>query len=76
MLYRQYGDQYAVSKHYPSMKKWMAYMEKNYLKHGLMTRDKYGDWCVPPESPTLIHAKDPARLTDGTLIATAYYIKL
>lgn len=76
MLYRQYGDQYAVSKHYPSMKKWMAYMEKRYLKNGLMTRDKYGDWCMPPESPTLIHAKDPARLTDGTLIATAYYIKL
>ena len=76
MLYRQYGDVYAVRKHYPSMKKWMQYMESKYLKNGLMTRDKYGDWCMPPESPELIHAKDPARLTDGTLIATAYYIKL
>jgi alpha-L-rhamnosidase len=76
MLYRQYGDAYAVRKHYPSMKKWMQYMESKYLKDGLMTRDKYGDWCMPPESPELIHAKDPARLTDGTLIATAYYIKL
>lgn len=76
MLYRQYGDVYSVRKHYPSMKKWMRYMESHYLKGGLMTRDKYGDWCMPPESPELIHAKDPARLTDGTLIATAYYIKL
>ncbi|MDE6685181.1 MAG: exo-alpha-sialidase, partial [Duncaniella sp.] len=32
--------------------------------------------CVPPESPELIHTKDPARKTDGTLIASAYYYKM
>jgi alpha-L-rhamnosidase len=41
-----------------------------------MTKDKYGDWCVPPENLQLIHAKDSNRLTDGKLIATAYYYKL
>ncbi|MBV9180283.1 MAG: alpha-rhamnosidase, partial [Acidobacteria bacterium] len=34
------------------------------------------DWCVPPEKPTLIHSEDPTRKTNGTLIATAYYIRL
>ncbi|MDP4276764.1 MAG: family 78 glycoside hydrolase catalytic domain [Bacteroidota bacterium] len=76
MLYRQYGDVCTLRKHYPSMKKWMHYMETRYLKDGIMTKDSYGDWCMPPESPELIHAKDPARLTDGQLIATAYYYKL
>lgn len=76
MLYHQYGDVCSVRKHYPSMKKWMNYMEKKYMKDYIMTRDKYGDWCMPPESPELIHAKDPSRVTDGKLIATAYYIKL
>jgi len=46
------------------------------FEKGLITKDKYGDWCVPPESPELIHAKDTARITDGGLIATAYYVKL
>jgi alpha-L-rhamnosidase len=41
-----------------------------------MTKDKYGDWCVPPESKELIHSKDSTRNTDGQLIATAYYYKL
>lgn len=58
------------------MKKWMQYMEANYLKEGLMTRDKYGDWCVPPESKELIHSRDPLRKTDGVLLASAYYIHL
>lgn len=58
------------------MKKWMEYMKSRYMKNYIVTRDKYGDWCMPPESPTLIHAKDPARLTDGKLIATAYYYKM
>ena len=41
-----------------------------------MPRDKYADWCVPPEREELIHSQDPARVTDGTLIATAYYYKI
>jgi len=76
MLYGQFGDKAPVEKHYASMKKWLSYMGQKYLKNGLMTKDKYGDWCVPPESLELIHAKDPSRITDGTLIATAYYYRM
>ncbi|MCJ8210012.1 glycoside hydrolase family 78 protein [Mucilaginibacter sp. RS28] len=76
MLYNQFDDKAPIEKHYASMKKWLDYMRAKYLKNDLMTKDKYGDWCVPPESPELIHSKDPARNTDGTLIATAYYYHL
>ncbi len=74
--YNQFGDIRPVQKHYPSMKKWMMYMKAKYMKNYIVTKDKYGDWCVPPESLELIHAKDSSRLTDGKLIATAYYYKL
>ncbi|MGC8667554.1 MAG: family 78 glycoside hydrolase catalytic domain [Chthonomonadales bacterium] len=72
MLYDQYGDAAAIRANYAAMKRWVHHMER-YLAGDLMPRDSYGDWCVPPEAPNLIHTLDPARLTDGTLIATAYY---
>lgn len=75
-LYNQYGDMQPILKNYASMKKWMWYMRDRYLVNDIMTKDKYGDWCVPPEDLHLIHAKDSSRLTDGQLIATAYYYKL
>lgn len=76
MLYNQFGDMRSVEKHYPAMKKWMRYMMDKYMKNFIVTKDKYGDWCVPPESGELIHSKDPARQTDGMLIATAYYHRM
>lgn len=75
-LYNQYGDIKPIQKNYASMKKWMWYMRDKYLVNDIMTKDKYGDWCVPPEDLHLIHAKDSSRLTDGKLIASAYYFKL
>lgn len=76
MLYTQFADKAPIEKHYASMKKWLDYMRENYAKAGLMTKDKYGDWCVPPESPELIHSRDPSRNTNGELIATAYYYRM
>ncbi|BDU26696.1 glycoside hydrolase family 78 protein [Flavobacterium sp. GSB-24] len=76
MLYQQFGDKKVIEKQYPSMKKWMDYMEENYLVDDIMTKDKYGDWCVPPESLELIRSKDPARLTDGELISSAFFYQL
>ena len=70
MLYRQYGDRRPIEQHYASMKKWITYMRD---KSG---KDKYGDWCVPPESPDLIHSKDTTRNTNGQLIAMASYYHL
>lgn len=76
MIYTQFGNKDPIVKHYPFMKKWMDYMKNNYMDNYIVTKDKYGDWCVPPESQELIHSLDPARKTDGALIATAYYYKL
>lgn len=76
MLYNQYGDKRVIEKHYASMKKWLAYMQNKFMKDFIVTKDKYGDWCVPPESAELIHSKDSLRKTDGTLIATAYYYRM
>ena len=76
MLYQQYGDEKVIKDHYPYMKKWILYMEDNYLKHDLMTKDKYGDWCVPPESLEIIRSKDPSRLTDGEVLSSAFYYHL
>ena len=77
MLYRQFGNLKPIEKNYESMKKWVRHMKDEYMTDDyLMPRDKYGDWCVPPESPELIHAQDPGRITNGELIATAYYFKI
>ncbi len=75
MLYRQYGNIEPVEKCYPNIKRWLEHIVKEYSRDGIVTKDKYGDWCVPPESLELIHSKDPARKTDGALIATAYTVK-
>jgi alpha-L-rhamnosidase len=75
MLYEQYGDRRVLERAYPAMKLWIDH-ERTYLKDGLMPKDQYGDWCVPPENPRLIHSQDPARVTNGTLIGTAYYYHL
>jgi alpha-L-rhamnosidase len=76
MLYKQFGDKQSIIKHYASMKKWMDYMKTKYMKNNLITKDKYGDWCVPPESLELIHAKDSSLNTKGELLASAYYCRL
>ena len=73
MLMRQYGDQAPMRKYYANVKRWMEHLKYQYQKNGLIEKDRYGDWCVPPEDEKLIHSEDPARKTDGTLISTAYY---
>ncbi len=76
MLYRQYGNVQPIVDAYPTVKKWIGHILEEYTdKDGIVTKDKYGDWCVPPEKLELIHSKDPKRQTDGKLIATAYMIR-
>jgi alpha-L-rhamnosidase len=58
------------------MKKWLSYMQAKYMKDYIVTKDKYGDWCVPPETPELIRSRDTLRTTDGQLIATAYFYRM
>lgn len=72
MLREQYDDDRIIASHYDCMKRWMGYMS-GFMKDGLISKDSYGDWCVPPEELTLIHSKDPARITDKTLLASSYF---
>lgn len=72
MVYEQYGDLRVIERNYPAMKKWIQYM-RGFMKNGIMPKNTYGDWCVPPEDPKLIHSQDPKRVTSGALISTAYF---
>lgn len=75
MLYKQFGDLHPIQKHYNSMKKWLGYMRSKYLEEDIMPRDRYGDWCLPPESLDLIHSGDSTRITSGPLLGTAFYYR-
>ncbi len=70
-LHRQYADEAIITRHYASAKKWVDFM-LTFVKDGITERDQYGDWCVPPEDPQLIHSKDPNRITSKALLATSY----
>lgn len=76
MLYRQYGDLRPMRDSYDAIKKWLNLVETTIMKDGLVTYDRYGDWCVPPEKQNLVHSKDPARKTDGALLSSTYYYYL
>ena len=74
MIWRRYGDFRPVEQHYDAMKRWLLHMKKYYLKDGILIRDTYGDWCVPPESPELIHSRDTNRITWPACLSTPYYV--
>ena len=76
MLHTRYGDERPIREHYPAMKHWMRHMKQNYMVDGIMTRDCYGDWCMPPESPELVHSQDQARITRAAAISTPFYCYL
>lgn len=69
---RHFGDRQLILDHYDAMRAWVRYMAQ-FLEDGIMPRDTYGDWCVPPERQELIHTEDPARKTPGPVLGTAYY---
>ena len=75
MIWRRFGDFRPVEQHYDAMKRWLLHMKKYYLKDGILIRDTYGDWCVPPESPELIHSRDTNRITWPACISTPYYVE-
>ena len=75
-LYEQYGDTKPIKLHYASMKNRVNYMQTNYMKNYIVTKDQYGDWCMPPENMNIIWSKDPARITDGQILATSFYYRI
>ena len=76
MLYTRFGDTKPICQHYAAWKKWILHMKNDYMRGGLMPRDTYGDWCMPPESLELIHSSDPKRITDATVLSTPFYCYL
>lgn len=71
-LERHFGDTMSLARDYDSSKQWIVYM-LGFATNHIISRDSYGDWCLPPEEPQLIHSKDPARQTDKALLATSYF---
>jgi len=71
-LLDQYGDADVIRRHYASMVKWIDHMS-GFITDGIITKDSYGDWCVPPEDPKLIHSNDPRRKTAPGILATSYF---
>lgn len=76
MIHTRFGDDKPIREHYQAMKKWIVFMKNRFMVDGIMKRDQYGDWCMPPESPELIHSKDKNRKTRAEVIATPYYCHL
>lgn len=73
ILYEQYGDLRPIAEQYGCNARWIDHMAGYLGDDGLIARDSYGDWCVPPESPELIHSRDPARITDTTFLASIFF---
>ena len=76
MLYTRFGDVEPICQHYDALKNWILHMKNDYMRGGLMPRDTYGDWCMPPESLELIHSSDPNRITESTVLSTPFYCYL
>lgn len=76
MLYHQFGNLKPIEEHYASMKKWLSYMKDKYMQDYILTKDTYGDWCMPPKDPNLIHSKLPERMTAGDFLGTSFYYRM
>ncbi|MDR2921375.1 MAG: glycoside hydrolase family 78 protein [Tannerella sp.] len=76
MLYTQFGDDYSIRTRYPSMKRWVNHMANNNMQDYILMKDTYGDWCMPPESPELIHSQDPSRKTSGQVLSTTVFYSI
>ncbi|TAG13035.1 MAG: alpha-rhamnosidase [Sphingobacteriia bacterium] len=70
-LYLQTGNKSGISRNYDAMKKY-ANMVISQLKNGLIEKNTYGDWCMPPEKLDMIISEDPARATSGVLLSSCY----
>ena len=73
MLRLQYGDERPMREHADNVKRFLQFAKKKSGKDGLITYDRYGDWCVPPASLDEVLTKDSTRMTDGALLSSCYY---
>ncbi len=73
MLRLQYGDERPWQKMADNVRRFLAFAKKKSGKDGLITYDRYGDWCVPPATLDEVVTKDSTRMTDGALLSSCYY---
>nr|WP_245652379.1 alpha-L-rhamnosidase [Rufibacter tibetensis] len=74
MLHQQYGNVRVIEKHYPFMRKWLQYMESQYMTDGyIMAKDSYGDWCAPPATIEEGRGMNANVKHPSYLISTAYH---
>ena len=73
MLRLQYGDERPWREHAENVKRFLAFAKDKSGRDGLITYDRYGDWCVPPATLDEVLTKDSTRMTDGTLLSSCYY---
>lgn len=76
MLYRHFGDTSGIVRHYPSMKRFVDRIVSAAMEDDIVVKDRYGDWCMPPERQELIHSQDPARKTPGPILSTTVFYHL
>jgi alpha-L-rhamnosidase len=74
MLYMQTGDVSIIDDNYESMRKWLSYMRDQYMdENGIITKDSYGDWCVPPATIEAAVGQNADVKNPSKLISTAFY---
>ena len=76
MLWHQYGNTTPIFRHYAAMKHYLERIQQVSMQDYILTKDTYGDWCMPPESQELIHSQDPSRKTAGAVLSTTMYYSL
>ncbi|TAG57193.1 MAG: alpha-rhamnosidase [Cytophagales bacterium] len=68
---QQTGDKQVIEKNYESIKLFLKFILSK-LENGLINKNTYGDWCMPPEKSFLIFSEDLKRQTSGTLLSSCY----
>ncbi len=70
-IYALTGDKNIIIDNYEAMKKFTS-MVISEMKNGIIDKNTYGDWCMPPERIEMIFSEDPKRVTSGVLLSSCY----
>lgn len=73
MLYKHYGDRYALEKAWPGIKAWTDYLASCRV-NGIVGYSYYGDWAAPMDSSVRFSAGNGAvsAVTPGGLMSTGF----
>jgi alpha-L-rhamnosidase len=71
-LHQYYGDDRILTEHYPSLKKWIAYLSSTAPEH-IVTKGAYGDHMLPGPEPG--REQFVSKETPRPLVWTAYYYR-